>query len=240
MYDLNDIDSKQLQQIRKYIPTATAENLRDYKYCMRTEAVKYAVPFGVLAAAGAYMILPKSLITQRKVILTGLSGIVGYIFGKTIYVPICNKKAFGTSDINERMKVPHTSDSVTIYDQEDQEKKYLMHPDKIEEEASWNNYDSGFQNYTSDFDYTNDVQEPEEEKQLRNKQEENPKKRITYDDLWRQHKEEEKDAAYKDLTNFRFSSIGMNRPVENERRKVSDKSSFSEAEDNDQKVWELK
>lgn len=238
MHELNDIESRQLQRIQKYIPTATAENLRDYRYCMKTEAVKYAVPFGVLAAAGAYMILPKNLIRQRKLILTGVTGIVGYIFGKIIYSPICNKKAFGLKDTNERMEIPYTSDSVTIYNQEDQEKKYLMHPNKIEEEASWNNYESGFQNYTSDFDYTNDVQEPEEEKQLRNKQQEIPKKRITYDDLWRQHKEEERDAVYKDLT--RISLRGTGRPAENERRKVSDKSSFSEAEDNDKSVWELK
>ncbi|CAK9829451.1 hypothetical protein ANTRET_LOCUS6790 [Anthophora retusa] len=242
MYEVNDIESRQLQRIRKYIPNATVENLRDYRQCMKTDAVKYALPLGVLAAVGAHVILPKTII-QRKSILTGLSGIVGYILGKIIYSPVCSQKAFGINDTNIRVEVPYTSDSVTIYDQEDQEKKYLMHPNKIEEEASWNNYDSGFQNYTSDFDYPNDVQEPEpeEEKQPRNKQQsqkESPKKHVTYEDLWRQHRAEERDAARKKTA--MLYSIRTGRPAENEQRKVSDKSPNSGAEDNEKSVWELK
>ncbi|CAK9802539.1 hypothetical protein ANTPLA_LOCUS3212 [Anthophora plagiata] len=236
MYELNDVDSRQLEQIQKYIPTATPEKLRNYQNCMRVDAiVNCAIPVGLLTAAGTYLTLPKNIITPRKMIITGLAGITGYICGKILYAPVCSVKAFGENQGNKRMKIPYASDSVTIYNQEDEEKKYLMHPDKIEEEASWNNYDSGFQNYTSDFDNTSDMQESQD-KQLRNKQQHDyQRKRVTYDELWRQHKEEERNATYRDLLSL--SSMGRDGPAENERRKVSEELPSYDAED---KIWELK
>ncbi|XP_017794249.1 PREDICTED: uncharacterized protein LOC108575849 isoform X2 [Habropoda laboriosa] len=175
---------------------ATAEGVRKYKSCMMQATIRESIPFGMICGAIAYSMMPKHVKGTPKRAFSSIIATAGFISSRVSHIPRCYEHAFGTKQLDGRRDLHNTSDRVHTSKEEDQEDKYMMHPDKTEEEPAWNSYDPPFESNTNEFDYTSDMQDvlqEDEADELTNKQERNVKKRVTYDDLFKEHMSGNKD-----------------------------------------------
>lgn len=205
-----------------------------FQDCMKTEAVfKSALPYSCLSSLLTYFLTPKGSGMGRP-ILTAFVGMSMYLFGKLTYTPVCYQKAFGAlqplSNLNEKRKqLQNTDDIDTSY--QDQE-KYSIHFDNVTDEKSvWDNIDTQSESNTNEFyDATDNFQD-----ELKSESQEKQKKRVTYDDLWIQHRKELKN---------QFDNIEKNKvtqtkskSLESQQNKHPKESAIPEEEFDEKKTW---
>ncbi|XP_034179345.2 uncharacterized protein LOC117603868 isoform X2 [Osmia lignaria lignaria] len=204
MYQENEDNVKIIQQL---IPGATLENLQAFHKCMSTDAVyKSGLPCGITSGLMFHFLLPKKL-GAIKPVVTALSSFTAFLWGKIIYSPICKERVFGPGDVfagklQEKRDLHDNSSYGGSTNQEDQVNRLTISSDKLlEDDSSWSNFDPFLDSNVSHFNDTSNTF-PEE---LTTEQTTDVKQRVTYDDLWAQHRDSQMNPKYKD-----FRGRGMN------------------------------
>ncbi|KAF3420608.1 hypothetical protein E2986_03097 [Frieseomelitta varia] len=172
----NEEELKMLQQL---LPNASPETIRNFQLCMKTDAVyRCGIPCGLVSGIAMYFMapIPSGIMKKCSAILVGtlMSAVARAFCG-----PMCYQKALSI----EKKQLGQFGD----FDQQEQQSKYLVSPgDNLEEEKPvWDSFDTRFEN----MDEFNDTNDNNLQQELRNEPQE--KARVTYDDLWIQHREQQ-------------------------------------------------
>ncbi|XP_017882760.1 uncharacterized protein LOC108626543 isoform X2 [Ceratina calcarata] len=164
---------------------------------MKSDAVyKAALPLGIIGGISSHLLLPKKW-GNAKHVTTAVLSFTMYMLGKFNYAPVCFERAFGpvlkdrgmarrnwATDAHNRSDQPQHKDtyvasSVDTFVQED-----LMDNTSFQ-------FDSIGTEFSSDIQQRNVFQEQEI-----NEEPKQEKKRVTYDDLWMQHRDEQMKSIY--------------------------------------------
>ncbi|XP_068966190.1 uncharacterized protein [Bombus flavifrons] len=175
------------------------------------------------------MLLPKTP-GMLKPILTTVIGVTMSFVGKLFYIPKCYQKAFGHS--MDPFKRRQLLQGGNINQQEQQSKYLVSSADNLQEEKPvWDNIDTQFESYPNEFDDISDnLQEESTNEQQGNK-------RVTYDDLWMQHREQQMKSQYSDVQNY-FSTNNVRRgPVLRQQTRLPQKSAVPETEFDEKETW---
>lgn len=222
-------EAEDIKVFQKYIPSATSESVKIFRDCMRFEAFyNSAMPCGIISAAVTHMLIPKKPGLMKPVAVT-VVGVIMSIFGKLIYTPKCLQKAFGTVELYPRRQL-HQADDVN---QQEQQSKYLVSSaDNLqEEEPVWDNIDTQFESSPNEF---NDISGNLQEESTNEQQE---KKRVTYDDLWMQHREQQMKNQYSDVQNYFSTNNARKDPVRRQQTRLPQKSAVPETEFVEKETW---
>ncbi|KAK9296284.1 hypothetical protein QLX08_009621 [Tetragonisca angustula] len=172
----NEEELKMLQQL---LPNASPETIRNFQLCMKNDAVyRCGIPCGLASGMAMYFMapIPSGFMKKCSAILVGtlMSAV-----GRAMCGPMCYQKALSI----EKKQLGQFGD----FDQQEQQSKYFVSSgDNLEEEKPmWDSFDTKFESSLDEFNDTNDNLQQE----LRNEPQE--KARVTYDDLWIQHREQQ-------------------------------------------------
>ncbi|XP_060833013.1 uncharacterized protein LOC132916748 [Bombus pascuorum] len=221
-------EKEDLQILQELIPNATPESLRVFRDCMRIEAVyNAALPYGIISAVTAHMLIPKTRGILKPAI-TAAVGVTMSLFGKLFYTPKCYQKAFGTMEPFKRRH--NQADNIN---RQEQQSKYLVSSaDNLqEEEPVWDNIDTQFESYPNEFD---DISGNLKEESTNDQQ---GKKRVTYDDLWMQHREQQMKSQYSDIQNYLSTNDARREPVRRQQTRFPQKSAVPETEFDEKETW---
>ncbi|XP_043586488.1 uncharacterized protein LOC122569468 [Bombus pyrosoma] len=222
-------EKEDLKILQELIPNATPESLRIFRDCMRIDALyNAALPYGIISAAATHMLIPKTQ-GMLKPIATAVIGVTMSLVGKLLYTPKCYQKAFGTVEPFTRRQLHH-ADNVN---RQEQQSKYLVSStDNLqEEEPVWDNIDTQFESYPNEFD---DISGNSQEESTNEQQ---GKKRVTYDDLWMQHREQQMKNQYSDIQNYFATNNARREPVRRQQTRLPQKSAVPETEFDEKETW---
>ncbi|XP_050475512.1 uncharacterized protein LOC126866219 [Bombus huntii] len=223
-------EEEELKMLQELVPNATPESLRIFRDCMKRDAFYNAsLPYGILSAAAAYILIPKTP-GMLKPIVTTVIGVTMSFVGKLFYTPKCYHKAFGNSIDPFPRKQLHQGGNVN---RQEQQSKYLVSSvDNLQEEKPvWDNIDTQFESYPNEFD---DISGNLQEESTNEQQ---GKKRVTYDDLWMQHREQQMRSQYSDIQNYFSTNNTRREPVQRQQTRHSQKSAVPETEFDEKETW---
>ncbi|OAD59588.1 hypothetical protein WN48_08696 [Eufriesea mexicana] len=182
--ELRDARIKRLEELRNGRLKFTKESFDVFQNCMKTTAIYYyGIPCGVASAVLLQHFLPKMRFRNMAIISGSL---ISYLFGKFSAVSKCYMEscAFLSDDsAKTRQQSLYTVDDDNNSDQQNEEDKHLLPFDDVPKESStWDYHDSQFESYSNEL---NDTSDNLQEEAINIQQ---GKKRVTYDELWKEHR----------------------------------------------------
>lgn len=190
-------DEENLKKMQQFIPTATPETLKVFADCMKSDAVyKAALPYGVIGGIASHLMLPKKW-GNTKHVTTAVISFTMYMLGKFNYAPVCFQRAFGPIPM-DRLRRSWPVDTMSRPDQFEQRSKYTASSDNFLQEDLMDN--TAFQFDSTANEFSSDLQQNIYQEEDMTQQPKQEKKRVTYDDLWMQHKDEQMKSVYASRT----------------------------------------
>lgn len=169
-------DEEALKRL-KWVSDLTVEDLHNLQRCNREGIYKWGLPFGITSAILCYYSIPMRL-GRIKYILPSFVGCVSYAVGRFMYNGLCYSRV-----LRER--------SVKRTNEESEQDSPMEFSDKLLlEDDTFNSYQdmSHFNDIDSNFQEELPVEQPK-----------NVKKSVTYEDLWKQHKDSQPPTKYLEL-----------------------------------------
>ncbi|CAD1469397.1 unnamed protein product [Heterotrigona itama] len=203
------------------MPNASPETIRNFQLCMKNDAVyRCGFPFGLMSGIAWYFMVPIPSGVMKKCSAI-LAGTIMSAIGRAFCGPMCYRKALSI----EKKQLRQFGD----FDQQEQQSKYFASPaDNLEEEKPmWDSFDTGFE--MNEFNDTSDNLQEE----LKNKPQE--KARVTYDDLWIQHREQQMKNNIQKLRtdldhNYSLTNAEKRESFKRQQRKLPKESTETEFE----------
>ncbi|CAL7944125.1 unnamed protein product [Xylocopa violacea] len=200
-------EEARIKLIQRFIPNATSETVDVFNECMKTDAFLHALPHGIAFGMLTHFIIPKKLGNLRYLVSCS-TGIISYICSKLGYVSICCQKAVSLTNVHNQLD-EERKERFYESDKQKPENKYFAPTDNLAEgeDIFWSNFDSEFGSTSNESNVINDNMYEE----LTHETQKSEKSRVTYDQLWAQHKEQQ----YRNFANQ--ASSGMS--IQNQQKK---------------------
>lgn len=232
-------EEEQLQIFQNIIPNATIETLNVFNHCMKTDAIyKCALPYGLTSAIISYMFTYKKL-GNKSFWMAGVSGLVMYCFSKVAYAPICCRKAVKLTNVDDPLNDQRKRIFRGLDKQETKNQNLVPNENLTEEQGvDWNNFDTDLDITSYEFNDMNDnVQEELTEESSASPKEKTEKKRVTYDELWMQHRRQRINDHYAKLNDFgSIYKMSVNGEVKQPSKK--EELSIPETKVEEKNIWD--
>lgn len=207
-------DEENLKRMQQFIPTATPETLKVFADCMKSDAVyKAALPYGIVGGIASHLLIPKKW-GNAKHVTTAVVSFTMYMLGKFNYSPVCFERAFGPV-LREKGMTRRNWPTDNLRDrpnQSEQRSKYIPSSDNFLQEDLMDKTDFQFDSTANEF--SSDLQQNIYQEEDINEQPKQEKKRVTYDDLWVQHRDEQMKSIYSSPSRVRQAPSQWQKPVE--------------------------